>query len=153
VSQFSFDNFKDVFQKEKEKYFNSIREIINKVYSQVIAIPISVGAVVFATNKLTQDDTFVIKLVYGSFLLYVMYYLIIQTVYLLDLIGLQKEYKDDFKLIKLKSGLSEDVLLKKSKQIQNKFNSSIITSVFLIAMVAFLGVLVCVYIYKKVYTV
>lgn len=146
VSQFSFDNFKDVFQKEKEKYFNSVREIVNRAYSQIITIPISIGAVVFATSKITEKNDLIIKLVYGSFIMYVIYYIIIQSVYLLDLIDLKREFKADFDLIKLKSGLQEDILQRKVKQIEKKFMISILISTFLILMVAVLGVLVCIYI-------
>jgi len=73
LKQFDFEKFRDSLYKEKEKYFTNIREIINKIFSQAVGIPISISAAVFATYKVS-DDTLMLLLVMLSFIVYVFFY-------------------------------------------------------------------------------
>ena len=66
LKKFSFDTLKNDLQKKKEEYFTSTREILAKVFSQVVIIPVSIGASVFATYKV--ENSFTLSLILFSFL-------------------------------------------------------------------------------------
>lgn len=142
--QFDFDKFRDSLYKEKEKYFNNIREIISKIFGQAIGIPISISAAVFATYKVS-DDTLMLILVMLSFIIYVAFYLKIQLVYKSDIQEIEKEFNSDFEIIILKSGLPQDLIKKEKQKIERKISSSISMVNYLIAIVSGLGLLVCSY--------
>lgn len=50
AKRFSFRNLKNGFQREKEKYFYSIREILGKILTQLFTIPVAVSAVIFTIS-------------------------------------------------------------------------------------------------------
>jgi hypothetical protein len=107
--KFNFENFQDSLIKEKNKYFNSIRDVISKVGSQSIGIPISIGATVFTSYKVTGDVP-LNMLVLLTFVLYVIFYIKIQLLYKRDIKEIKREFTRDFEMIKQKSGLDANVI-------------------------------------------
>lgn len=109
LKQFDFEKFKDNLLKEKDKYFNSVREIVNKVFGQLIGIPISISATVFATYKVENEPTTLLLISMG-FIFYIVLYVKIQLTYRNDLSEIQVDFERDFEGIKLKSGLEASVI-------------------------------------------
>lgn len=149
LKAFDFANFKDSLYKEKEKYFTNIREIINKIFSQAVGIPVSISAAVFATYKVS-DDSFMLLLVLASFIVYVCFYVKIQSIYKADLKELQSDFNLDFDIIILQSGLPIDLINKEKAKIKSKINSSLSMVNFLILLVVALGLMVTVYILYEI---
>lgn len=147
--QFDFDKFRDSLYKEKEKYFANIRDIVNKIFSQAIGIPVSISATVFATYKVS-DDTLMLMIVWLSFILYAIFYVKIQLVYRADIKELDTDFKNDFGIIKTKSGLPEDLIQGEKTKIESKILSSITMIDLLICVVIGLGILVSWYIFYEV---
>ncbi len=147
--QFDFDKFRDSLHKEKEKYFNSIRDIINKIFSQAIGIPISITATVFATYKV-NDDNVMLSIVLSAFLLYVCFYIKIQLVYKADIKELKNDFLNDFEIIKSKSGLPEKDINSEKSEVDRKLNSSLSMINWLIGTVIGLGLLVACYILYEI---
>ena len=119
LKQFDFEKFKDNLLKEKDKYFYSIREIINKVFGQLVGIPISISASAFATYKV-ENEPFTLSLICFGFIFYVVIYIKIQTTYKSDLTDLQTDFKRDFEDIKSKSGLAPSVIDREKGKIEGK---------------------------------
>ncbi len=94
-------SYKDSLYKEKEKYFLSIREIINKIFSQAVGIPISISATVFASYKVS-DDNLMLLIVLLTFFIYVVFYIKIQLIYRADIGELKNDFTKDFDVIKSK---------------------------------------------------
>ena len=142
--QFDFDKFKDSLFKEKEKYFSNIREIIGKIFSQAIGVPISISAAVFSAYKVS-DDKFMLWIVLVAFAIYTAFYIKIQFIYLSDLSEIKSDFQNDFEIIKEKSGLDKEVIKAEKKKIEGKLSKSITIVRWLIAIVLILAILVCAY--------
>jgi len=147
--QFDFEKFKDSLFKEKENYFNSIREIVNKIFSQAIGIPISISATVFATYEV-KDDTIMLLIVLLAFFLYVCFYIKIQLVYKSDISELNQSFIRDFEIIKTKSGLPESSINNEKNKIDRKICNSLLMINWLIGVVIGLGLLVALYIIYEI---
>ena len=122
--KFEFDKFKDNLYKEKEKFFISIREIINKIYSQAVSIPVLISASTLASYKL-PNEYFINTLILLILIAYSIFYNKILIYYLKDLKVLKKEFKRDFNIIETKSGLDKKIISNEKKNIRNKINSSL----------------------------
>ncbi|MDA3616792.1 hypothetical protein [Polluticaenibacter yanchengensis] len=146
---FDFDKFKDSLYKEKEKYFNGIREIVNKIFSQAIGIPISISATVFATYKIDKEPVMLL-IVLASFILYVCLYVRLQLIYKYDLNEIKIDFESDFNIIKEKSGLPVNIVEREKNKINKKLTHSISIVNWIICLVIILGILVIVHILYQI---
>lgn len=146
---FDFDKFRDSLYKEKEKYFNGIREIVNKIFSQAIGIPISISATVFATYKI-DDEPIILGIVLISFILYVILYVRLQITYKSDLKEIKKDFETDFKIIEEKSGLPKDIIKREETKVKKKLDNSISIVNWIVGTVIILGVLLAIYILYQI---
>lgn len=138
LKNFSFEKFKNDLQKEKEKYFNSLREILNKILSQVIGVPVSIAATIFAINKV--EEIFLLALIYIAFTIYVVFAIHFQRIYYKDVLEIECDGKKDFEKISKESGLADKTINLESKKITNRINTikrTIIIFVFLILTLYF----------------
>ena len=103
LKNFSFENLKSSLQKEKEKYFSSLRDILGKNLSQIVAIPVSFAASVFATYKV--NDVFILLIILVAFILYSIFTRYLQSLYLKDVKEIEDSFNRDFTIIAERSGL------------------------------------------------
>ncbi len=89
IHDLSIENLKKDFIEYKNKYFIQLRDILSKLTSQLISLPIAIGAAAFSTYKVS-DSNYTILLILVVFLLYIGY-----TIFLLKL---QREDIEDIKL-------------------------------------------------------
>lgn len=149
AKQFDFEKFRDLLYKEKDKYFTNIREIINKIFSQAVGIPISISATVFATYKI-DDDIIMLAIVLLAFLVYTCFYIKLQCTYKNDIKEVESEFISHFEIIKTKSGLPKEIVESEKKKIDNKIRNSNATINWLIGTVLFMGLLVFWYILYQI---
>lgn len=119
IKKFSFENLKSQITKEKEKYFLSLREILSKIFTQIIAIPISVTVLLFAIEKLNSA-----KLIYtflGAYGIVTIFSILIQLNYFFDLRESHKQFLKDFEVIKKDSGIGESEILSDKDRIIRRF--------------------------------
>lgn len=138
IKQFDFEKFKDSLLKEKDKYFATIREIINKIHSQLIGIPISISASAFATYKVNEEP-FTLILIALGFLFYLFLYVKIQLGYRTDLKDLRMDFLRDFKIIRDKSGLESAVIEIEEKKVFDKINRTRSLIAFMVVGIIVLG--------------
>jgi len=150
--QFNFEKFKNSLYKEKEKYFSEIREIINKIFSQAIGIPVSISATLFATYKIS-DDSIVLFLILFTFMLYVSFYIRIQLIYRSDLKEIESDFQRDFEIIKTNSGLDEITIDKEKLKIQGKIKNSITITNWLISSILTLSLFLSLFIYHQIFNI
>ncbi|MBS1686835.1 MAG: hypothetical protein JSS76_19005 [Bacteroidetes bacterium] len=148
--QFDFDKFRDSLYKEKDKYFQGIRDIVNKIFAQAIGVPISISAALFASYKVS-DSVFLVLLVLGSFTLYIVFYVNVQWSYRNDLKEFEADFLANFKIIESKSGLPEDVVEIERLKVKDKIDSSLGMVQRLIEFVIALGLLFYCYIFHLLY--
>jgi hypothetical protein len=102
LNNFSFDDLKDKLKKDQETYFSKLRDILSKVFSQILAIPISISATVFASYK--TDDFYIKVLIISAFTIYTIF-----SMYLLNMLNKDvREIENDF-------NEEEPIIIKKSK--------------------------------------
>jgi len=118
LSQFSFDKFKSDLQKEKEKYFTSLRDLLSKIFSQVIGIPISIGASLFSSYKITNK--YVIICILLAIGVYVFFAVHNQLLLLKDVKEIEHDFNKDFEKIKVKSGMDVSDLSVEQNKIKRR---------------------------------
>ncbi|MGQ3012514.1 MAG: hypothetical protein ACT6QS_02300 [Flavobacteriales bacterium] len=146
--KFNFEEFRDKLLKEKDKYFSNLREIISKIFSQAIGIPISISATIFATYKVSESPL-TLLIILLSFILYTAFYIRIQILYKRDIRELEKDFLSDFEIIKLNSGLPESSINDEKNKIEIKFSNYISITNWLIFLVISLALLVCLFIIQQ----
>ena len=139
LKNFSFDKLSNDLKKEKEKYFSSLREILNKIFSQIIGVPISIAASTFASYKV--ENKFILCLILMAFGAYVFFAIYLQTIYKKDTEEVEKDFNKDFDKVLKNSGLPEndiehekDKIKRRIKNIKNTilaFKISVIILAFL----------------------
>lgn len=148
--QFNFDNFKDALHKEKDKYFNSIRDVVNKIFSQAVGIPISIGATAFAAYRV-EGDKFFLLIILFTFLVFVFYYVRIQLFYKRELNVLRSDFINDFNVIEMKSGLDSKSIEQEKTKILNKIDDSKSIVSSLIGIIVLLGLTTIIYVLSQVF--
>ncbi|TGE06302.1 hypothetical protein [Hymenobacter fodinae] len=131
IKNFSWESFRSKLYSEKDKYFASLREILGKIMTQLIAVPISISATIFATYKV--KDPYILLLVGIAFTAYVIFVIHIQCMYYKDVAEIKHDFERDFNTISSKSGLEPSVINfekdKIERRIKNVTNLIIIFSI------------------------
>jgi hypothetical protein len=138
--QFDFTKFKDALLAEKDKYFNSIREVAGKIFSQVIGIPISLTGAIYASYKLSGDPTAIVVIII-AFVVYTFFYLVLQYGNFRDLRELRRDFMRTFVIIRTKSGLPKAVVNREYQVIIGRFRRYLNVSRVIIGVVIVLLVL------------
>jgi hypothetical protein len=147
--KFDFEKFRDSLYKEKEKFFSNIRDIVSKIFGQAVGIPISISASVFATYKVSGEPVMLL-LVWLAFGFYTGFYIKIQFIYKADLIEVEKDIEEAFLLMNTRSGLEPNVIEAEKNKIERKIKSTKQIIDWLISLVAFLSLLVTIYIWYEI---
>ena len=95
----SLDKIKSDYRDFKKKYYSVQNDILSKISSQIIALPISIAGSAFAINKLS-DSTFGVVAICIGLLLFLIYMSYIISIYWKDLIIVQREMKRDYILLR-----------------------------------------------------
>lgn len=94
ISGFSFERVKKELKQEKEKYFQSLNQAQEKIKSQVIAVPLSIGTSIYAFFQMHADIRtfyFILAMV-GIYIVFICWYLIL---YDKDLYKLKRDIKGE----------------------------------------------------------
>lgn len=94
----SLDKIKSDYRDFKKKYYSVQNDILSKISSQIIALPLSIAGSAFAINKL-KDSTFGVIAICIGLLLFLVYMSYIISIYWKDLIIVQREMKRDYTLL------------------------------------------------------
>lgn len=135
IKKFSFEKLKSQIITEKEKYFVSLREILSKIFTQIIAIPISVTVLVAAIENLNALNLIVLFLC--AYFLVSLISIIVQVSYLFDLIDCNKLFIKEFKTIEKFSGIEQKDIDSERDKIIRRFilNYTILGFLFIITMI------------------
>lgn len=99
LHELSLDKIKSDYKEYKQKYFASQNEILSKLTTQVIALPVSLSASAFSLYKL-KGEFFLILILYFGLISYVVYITFILTIYFKDVVSLNKLAQRDFNILK-----------------------------------------------------
>lgn len=99
LHEISLDKIKAEYKEYKQKYYNDQNDILSKISTQILALPLSVAGSAFAINRL-QDSNTGIGLVLIGLLIFLIYLSYTLRIYWLDLKGVKSQMLYDYSLIK-----------------------------------------------------
>jgi len=146
INKFSYEKLKNEIREQKIKYLKNLRDILGKFIAQVVAVPLSISGTLFATYQVR--NTFMAGFALAAFLIYSIYAIHVQLLYLREVWDIEEDTKDDFSKIKEDSGLDEKEFEKEEKKLNVKLNTAkgtirffvctliVLTLIFLIAVAA-----------------
>lgn len=118
--KFSFDSLFSELRKQKDKYFNSLRDILSKILSQATSVPIAISASVFATYKV--NDPVVLGIMLVAFIGYTLFAIRILIIYYKDVENINLDLQNDLCIIRKESGLDKSDIENQEKKVINKIN-------------------------------
>jgi len=99
LHELSFDKIKAEYKDYKKKYYGSQNDILNKISSQVLALPVSVAGSAFALFKL-KDSIPALVLICFALIAFVIYVSYVVSIYWSDIKIMNRQMKYDYSLIK-----------------------------------------------------
>ncbi len=134
LSNFSFDQLKDRLTLERIKYFNTTKEILAKIYTQITSIPIAISATAFATYKV--DSRFTLALIFLTFLIYSIFVLKILFLLRSEIITLSDDFKIEQPRIIGFAKLDETTIKKEINSINRRIKDVLdIANVFIVMFI------------------
>ncbi len=139
VSGFSVQTFIDDFREHQYKYFSVYRDILNKIYTYSISIPVSLTATILGILNVKQDNYFALWTISFSYILFSVLSIFYQCYLMRDLDLLRKEFNIDKEKIK-SSVISGNLTMKEilsiiEKRIGSLRNAMIAIVTILVAFV------------------
>lgn len=143
LSSFSFDQLRDEYDKRKQKYFDELRGIINKISGYSIGLPISISAASFAAYK-TIDSLPTYVLIISSFIVFSLYFIFMIRHNRDDIQEIKTDYKTDFEQLFKKDFFIRNVSEKESfiqleKLLNHRLHNLLIKINFLFTIVILLN--------------
>lgn len=131
--RFSFKKLRTELRQEKETYFKSLTEVLSKITTQIISVPISISAAVLASYKSEGWLQILILIVFWGYTFFV---LKIHGMYLNDINDLERTLGKDFEIINRESGYNKGEIDLEQKSIQTKIDN--IKSIICLFKVSFI---------------
>jgi hypothetical protein len=94
LSGFSFDKISKELKEERQRYFADLNQAQDKIKSQVIAVPLSIGTSIYAFFQIKADHI-TLYFILGMILIYIGFIWWYLTLYENDLRKLKSEVKED----------------------------------------------------------
>lgn len=108
LHELSIDKIKAEYKDYKQKYFSSQNEILNKLTNQIIAVPLSISATVFAISRL-EGKVMPLFIVCFGLLCYIGYVSFLIKFFVRDILILHSQASHDYKY------LSDQTFFKENK--------------------------------------
>lgn len=121
LRKFNFDELKKNFRKERDEYFEQVRDIVERLLSKVVSIPISVSAAAITIYNLKDDPNYLIIVIvaiayvaysiFNSFLLRLLHF---------DSLEINQDLNNDLQIIRKSSNIPSDILERESSKVYKK---------------------------------
>lgn len=95
----SLDKIKTEYKEYKQKYFSNQNTILNKISTQILALPLSIASSAFAIYKL-QEEFWAILILCIGLIAFVLYMSHIIMMHWRDLLDVEKEMNYDFDILR-----------------------------------------------------
>lgn len=108
ITNFSFENVLNKYKDQKDKYFSNLSSVKDKIGNQIMSIPITLGASLFALFQLTNTKQ--INIIILIITLYSAFIIFLIGSYIYELCSIKNESKEErSKLSKLYPSLYDDI--------------------------------------------
>ena len=123
LRKFNFEELKKNFRKERDQYFENIRNIIDKLLGRVVSIPISVSAAAITIYNLKDDpNTVVVVIVTLAYIIYSIFTSFLLRLLHIDALEINQGLRDDLELIEKSSNIPVSILKKETSKVYKKIN-------------------------------
>jgi len=122
VKEFSFEKMKNDLKKAQEKYFSALRDVLSKLFSQIISIPLSISVAVFGVQKTTSIGGKL--LIFIAYIIYVCFVQFLLYIYKNDVKEISSDFDDELKEIEDKSGLPKSKIKKEASRITRRIDNA-----------------------------
>ncbi|MCX6154082.1 MAG: hypothetical protein NT007_07980 [Candidatus Kapabacteria bacterium] len=148
LSNFSVKNLLNEIRAEQTKYFTSIREILNKIYTYSISVPISISATLIGMLNINDQHPFILLILTLSFIIFAIVSIYYQYYLFKDIKNLEKDLSDDRINIINKSSLTKEQIEKGINNISDKLDSTkFLIKLIISAIVLFTLLIICTFFY------
>jgi hypothetical protein len=121
LRKFNFDELKKNFRKERDEYFEQVRDIVERLLSKVVSIPISVSAAAITIYNLKDDPNYlVIVIVSLAYVAYSIFTSFLLRLLHLDSLEINRDLNNDLQIIAKSSNIPPDILEKESSKVYKK---------------------------------
>ncbi|MGM0587113.1 MAG: hypothetical protein ACQETE_01745 [Bacteroidota bacterium] len=121
LNRYTFDEQNNILRSKKDGYFRSVQSSIDKVYSRISSLPLSISASFLSIYNL-QDTPLLMSLVALAFIIYACYNTYIIYFFERDIALIKKRFNSDYSIIRNRSGFPESNLDNYYKEVVNKFD-------------------------------
>lgn len=123
LRKFNFDELKKNFRKERDEYFDQVRDIVERLLSKVVSIPISVSAAAITIYNLKDDPNYlVIVIVSLAYVAYSIFTSFLLRLLHLDSLEINRDLNNDLQIIAKSSNISSDILERESSKVYKKIS-------------------------------
>jgi hypothetical protein len=123
LRKFNFDELKKNFRKERDEYFEQVRDIVERLLSKVVSIPISVSAAAITIYNLKDDPNYlVIVIVSLAYVAYSIFTSFLLRLLHLDSLEINRDLNNDLQIIAKSSNISSDILERESSKVYKKIS-------------------------------
>lgn len=123
LRKFNFDELKKNFRKERDEYFEQVRDIVERLLSKVVSIPISVSAAAITIYNLKDDPNYlVIVIVSLAYVAYSIFTSFLLRLLHLDSLEINRDLNNDLQIIAKSSNIPSDILERESSKVYKKIS-------------------------------
>lgn len=137
LRKFNFEELKKNFRKERDEYFENIRNIVDRLLGKVVSIPISVSATVITIYNLKDDpNLLIITIVSIAYIIYSIFTSFLMRLLHIDSYDVKQDLNNDLQIIEKASNIPSDILRKEASKVYKKIavlNNTIVTLQVLLA--------------------
>ncbi|MEI6091442.1 MAG: hypothetical protein WCR42_13390 [bacterium] len=148
LSGISVQSFIDELREEQLKYFSAFREVLNKIFTYSISIPVSITATVLGIINVPKKNPLILSIIIISFLLFTSLSIYYQCYLKKDILILWNDIKLDYKRFIQLEIFKKDytrkgfkILLRKIQMIINLIN------IIIICLILFAAIIIIIFIY------
>lgn len=149
LSGISVQSFIDELREEQLKYFSAFREILNKIFTYSISIPVSITAVVLGIINVPKKNPWVLAIITLSFLLFNILSIYYQRYLKKDILILWNDIRDDYKKFLKIEKFKKDITKKGFKKLLQKIKMIInLINIIIISLILFTIIIIIIFIYS-----
>lgn len=131
LKKFNFEELKKNFRKERDEYFENVRDIVERLLSKVVSIPISVSAAAITIYNLKDDPNYsIIVIVALAYVAYSIFTSFLLRLLYMDSLEINRDLNNDLQIIAKSSNIPSDILERESLKVYKKIqtlNNTIVT--------------------------
>lgn len=151
MEEYTFDKFKKQWNKDKESYFNKIRDVLQKVLAMTANLPIALIAFVISSNEeITEHSIEVVFL--GTFLAYVVVAVWAQILNIKDVKQLDNELMNDAQRIEEKCSETSKLVKADFYTMRSRARSILLLSYFIIISFTLISIVTLCFLFKGIFT-